>query len=248
MKSVCFLFFIFFASSSIVSAQNDGRIVYRISTERLSIDDNESQAKQKVYKLLNSLSRIRDSLYFHLDYSNSESLFYLNKNKNIGMSNEKGYNSVVRSFNTVYYVNNETGNIIEQTISDGNYLVTSSTDEMNWDTTKEKKIIDGYLCFKAITNIKAQSLTKGEYLKKIEAWYCPSLPLNIGPKMYGNLPGLIMELIDGKLTYYVDSMDLNPKFKIQIDKPNNGKKISKKDYLSRQPKITKDNFEEYIGN
>ena len=66
--------------------------------------------------------------------------------------------------------------------------------------------------------------------------------------MYGNLPGLIMELIDGKLTYYVDSMDLNPKFKIQIDKPNNGKKISKKDYLSRQPKITKDNFEEYIGN
>jgi GLPGLI family protein len=238
------IFCFFFINSN--HSQNNGTIIYRIVSEELKPLENDSQVKQKFMKMMNSMSRLRDSLFFNLDFNNNESLFYLDKNKNIGISNEKGYNAILRSFgSSKYYRNNKL--LIEEINSDRLYLISSSTNIFQWKITKETKKINNYLCFKAITHVKTKSIVKGNYTKVVEAWYCPEIAINLGPKNYGGLPGLIFELKEGKLIYYLYSININPKEDIIINKPNKGKVATREEYNEMLPHITKDNFNQYIG-
>jgi GLPGLI family protein len=63
----------------------------------------------------------------------------------------------------------------------------------------------------------------------ITAWYTPEIPVNQGPEGYWGLPGLILEVNDGKTTIFVQKC-LNPKDKVEIKAPNNGKEVSQKEY------------------
>ena len=64
----------------------------------------------------------------------------------------------------------------------------------------------------------------------ITAWYTMDIPVNQGPEGYWGLPGLILEVNDGKTTILCSKIVLNPKDKAEIKAPNNGKVISQKDY------------------
>jgi GLPGLI family protein len=240
-----FIFYFFFFYS--IDAQNKGNVVYRIVTEKLESQENQFLAKEKFNNMMNSMSRIRDSLFFNLDFNGSEALFYLNKSKNVGMSNEKGYNSIVRSLNSVFYRNNDTAEIIEQITNDRLYLITSSTKDFKWEITTERKKINQYLCYKAITVIKSKSITKGDFSKKIEAWFSPEIAVNFGPKNFGGLPGLIMELKDDMFTYYIESLTLDSRAHIEVTKPTKGRVVTRNKYFDLKPTITKENFKEYIG-
>jgi GLPGLI family protein len=70
---------------------------------------------------------------------------------------------------------------------------------------------------------------KNERNVLIEAWYTPQIPLNIGPRGYGNLPGLIIELKQATLLYVAKEIVLNPKKKSVIKIPNH-KIISEKEF------------------
>lgn len=64
----------------------------------------------------------------------------------------------------------------------------------------------------------------------ITAWYTPEIPVNQGPEGYWGLPGLILEVNDGKTVILCSKVVLNPKDKVEIKAPTNGKEISQKDY------------------
>lgn len=64
----------------------------------------------------------------------------------------------------------------------------------------------------------------------ITAWYTPEIPVNQGPESYWGLPGLILEVNDGKTTILCSKVVLNAKEKAEIKAPTNGKVISQKDY------------------
>ena len=64
----------------------------------------------------------------------------------------------------------------------------------------------------------------------IIAWYTPEIPINQGPENYWGLPGLILEVNDGKTTILCSKVVLNAKDKVEIKAPTNGKVISQKDY------------------
>jgi GLPGLI family protein len=64
----------------------------------------------------------------------------------------------------------------------------------------------------------------------ITAWYTPEIPVNQGPESYWGLPGLILEVNDGKTTILCSKVVLNPKDKADIKAPTNGKSISQKEY------------------
>ena len=64
----------------------------------------------------------------------------------------------------------------------------------------------------------------------ITAWYTMDIPVNQGPEGYWGLPGLILEVNDGKTIILCSKIVLNPKDKAEIKAPNNGKVISQKDY------------------
>jgi GLPGLI family protein len=64
----------------------------------------------------------------------------------------------------------------------------------------------------------------------ITAWYTPEIPVNQGPESYWGLPGLILEVNDGKTVILCSKVVLNAKDKVEIKAPANGKAISQKDY------------------
>ena len=64
----------------------------------------------------------------------------------------------------------------------------------------------------------------------ITAWYTPEIPVSQGPEGYWGLPGLILEVNDGKTTILCSKIVLNPKEKAEIKAPDNGKIVSQKEY------------------
>lgn len=64
----------------------------------------------------------------------------------------------------------------------------------------------------------------------ITAWYAPEIPVSQGPENYWGLPGLILEVNDGKTTVLCSKVVLNTKEKTAIKAPTKGKVVSQKEY------------------
>jgi GLPGLI family protein len=64
----------------------------------------------------------------------------------------------------------------------------------------------------------------------ITAWYAPEIPISQGPEGYWGLPGLILEVNDGKTTILCSKIVLNAKEKAEIKAPNNGKVLTQAEY------------------
>lgn len=64
----------------------------------------------------------------------------------------------------------------------------------------------------------------------ITAWYTTEIPINQGPENYWGLPGLILEVNDGKTIILCSKIVLNLKEKAEIKEPTTGKVISQKEY------------------
>jgi hypothetical protein len=64
----------------------------------------------------------------------------------------------------------------------------------------------------------------------ITAWYTPEIPISQGPENYWGLPGLILEVSDGKTVVLCSKIVMNSKEKAEIKAPTKGKEISQKEY------------------
>ncbi|QIH39321.1 GLPGLI family protein [Flavobacterium sp. Sr18] len=64
----------------------------------------------------------------------------------------------------------------------------------------------------------------------ITAWYTPEIPVSQGPEGYWGLPGLILEVNDGRTIILCSKIVLNPKDKVEIKSVIKGKVVSQKEY------------------
>jgi len=64
----------------------------------------------------------------------------------------------------------------------------------------------------------------------ITAWYTPEIPVSQGPAEYWGLPGLILEVNDGRTAILCSKLILNPEEKVKIQAPTKGKKVSQEEY------------------
>ncbi|RZK11002.1 MAG: GLPGLI family protein [Flavobacterium sp.] len=64
----------------------------------------------------------------------------------------------------------------------------------------------------------------------ITAWYAPEIPINQGPENYWGLPGLILEVSDGKTVILCSKVVMNAKEKAEIKAPKAGKVVTQKEY------------------
>ncbi len=140
------------------------------------------------------------------------------------------------------------------------FLIKDSLPSLKWKMETETRVIGGYNCFKATAKRpasktdfrnfrpKKEDVPQGtkpnekdkktnfmdniELPKEVEitAWYTPEIPINQGPENYWGLPGLILEVNDGKTTILCSKVVLNSKEKIEIKPPTVGKEISQKEY------------------
>ena len=77
------------------------------------------------------------------------------------------------------------------------------------------------------------------------AWYTLQVPISNGPRNYQGLPGLILEINDGKKTIVCTEIILNPSDKIKIQEPEKGKIVSQEKYDEIQKEKTKEMMERY---
>lgn len=137
------------------------------------------------------------------------------------------------------------------------FLVKDSLPQLEWKMESETKQIGGYTCYKA-TAIKPVSKTsfKDFRLKEekkddkkesekstnfmdafeapkeiqVTAWYTPEIPINQGPDNYWGLPGLILEVSDGKTVILCSKIVMNTKEKKEIKEPKTGKVVTQKEF------------------
>ena len=139
------------------------------------------------------------------------------------------------------------------------FLVKDSLPNLKWKMEGETRVIGGYNCFKATAIVPvnqtdfrnfapkkeddkaakpADEAKKTNLLDNLEmpkeatitAWYTPEIPVNQGPENYWGLPGLILEVNDGKTIILCSKVVMNPKEKAVIKPSNKGKVISQKEF------------------
>lgn len=89
------------------------------------------------------------------------------------------------------------------------------TDKPNAGTDKKTNFMDDVEMAKEVT---------------VTAWYTPEIPVSQGPESYWGLPGLILEINDGKTVILCSKVVLNPKDKVAIKAPTKGQKVKQNEY------------------
>ena len=65
------------------------------------------------------------------------------------------------------------------------------------------------------------------------------------PGNYNGLPGLILEIKEGKQTIICSEIVMNPKDKVKIIEPKKGKKVSQKQYTKIMAKKSKEMMDKF---
>jgi len=87
-------------------------------------------------------------------------------------------------------------------------------------------------------SVKTDSTESNTLLSRIEpprdrtitAWYTPEILVSHGPANYWGLPGLILEVNDGRTAVLCSKIVLNPEEKIVLKAPKKGKEVTQEEY------------------
>lgn len=179
-------------------------------------------------------------LKFELTFNDSISEFKLLKNmslddQNLEMAiiNSRAKKEIYIFKNKIYH-NNDNG-----LFKENEFLIIEPLNQ-NWKLTNESKIIDGYTCYKA-TNEYIVVNSKGTFKHPVIAWFCPQIPISIGPRGYGGLPGLILELQEWNSVFGVEKIEFSNNVK-EIILPKEGKIISEQEYQNKVGAAAKREF------
>jgi GLPGLI family protein len=162
---------------------------------------------------------------FLLEFNNDAMIFKMEKSI---LKDDINYAELFSEVDGIYF-REKKDSIIYQGVDDAYFgsLVITSNSSFQWELTTETKVIDGYVCYKAKSCYNTYNGIQ-TFVNPVIAWYCPALPFPYGPKGYGGLPGLILELLDKRVNF--GAIKLSFREDSSIDKPQKGKIISKAEY------------------
>ena len=161
----------------------------------------------------------------------------------------------------------------EQEFFGKQFLIKDSLPQLKWIMGSETKQIGTYTCFKATAtktntdidfnsfrrppnregnaekdSTETKNLSKKEEkpnLVEVVVWYTPQIPINQGPGEYWGLPGLILEVNEGRTTILCSKIVMNPEEKDIIKMPSKGKEVSKETYHTIVKKKTEEMRENF---
>ena len=251
-KTVLFLALAF---SSSLNAQNFyGRATYLSYTslgDSFKIDGPSLNEQQK--QEMKEMMRKSFEKTFTLDFNSYESIFQEEAKLDKPNPGQGGMMIMMSNGDSskLYKNTKEKKAIAEKDIFDKAFLVVDSISKWNWKIEAETKKIGDYNCQKAtaIIPVSKEDLDTYEKMKKekgdgktqffimdepkdiiITAWFTTEIPVSTGPEKYNGLPGLILEVNDGRTSYLCSKMVLNPKDKIVIKAPSKGKVVSESEF------------------
>ena len=181
-------------------------VTYGIELKK-SKDNNQTHYDGLISNVESKLKQVT----FDLNYNSSIAKFSMNANS-LSLEDTNVILDMADMVGKVYYskVNCDTVySSIEQFKNFKDYTCFSIS-KTKWMLTYEKKIINGFECTKALATLE-KNYGDGEKIiyNDIVAWFCPKITTSFGPKSYGGLSGLIMELELPLVTFKAISMDSN---------------------------------------
>lgn len=245
-----------FMLSFALNAQNfSGKAIYKTHRKsNIKIGGEGSTVTPEMQKELEERMKKMFQKTFTLDFNRYESVYKEDVKLSSPSAPQSGGNGVmVMSIgggggSDVLYKNIKEDRYANKTELMGKiFLVKDSLRKYDWKMTSETKNIGTYTCYKATYEREQEStsvtMVDGEMKesKKMETiittvWYTPDIPISNGPGDFGGLPGLILEVNDGRQTIVCSEIVLNPKEKITIEEPKKGKKVSREKFgeISRE--------------
>lgn len=221
MKNIFTLFCLLLLNFTIAQSKS-GIVEYSIAD--INVPVKEGMAPNE---MVQNMIEVGKTQKFILEFSNKQSVFAIKE----GMRNEKidDYTFNLAKFYTtteIFYTDLDRKEIIKKT--EENILLKEENVKYDWMISKESKMIDQYLCYKATATFDVK--VRGNQTKKrtITAWFAPSLPYSFGPIEFSGLPGLIIELHKSYTTYLATKISLNDK-EIKITYPT-GKTMTEEEY------------------
>ncbi len=104
------------------------------------------------------------------------------------------------------------------------FLISGDMEKQKWKVTGESKIVLGHPCLKAV---------KTDTLSQTTAWFAMDIKVPLGPGHYGQLPGLILEVSNGK-TLFIKATHIDLEKSLPFKKPKKGKKVTRAEYKQIQ--------------
>jgi GLPGLI family protein len=228
-------FFVFLVCAKLSIAQHTHGVgYYRI------VFDSDKEIVQNAYKQqLDEIEKQAKKLKFELIFDQTTSFFGLVKDLKTDKEDFASKMAMtIFGADKAYSTNWKEGYFVESISFLGqDFLIKKNIADLDWELSKEKRIISGNVCYKAIgsrgvmdNNFEIQSFD-------IVAWYCPEIPFNYGPFEAVGLPGLVFELEVKGYSLVLENLIWGKKPEKQ--KMLKGKVISQKEYDSIFKKMVK---------
>lgn len=233
MKLKHILIITLFSFLKIKAQINNGNIQYKSIANIEIINLAHPEIRNDVTKDFKEAEKISYSLTF----TPNESIFYANPTLLEGRSYENATKTL--GGNLKYYQNKSTQEYREL-YDDASFgkIIINQKKGYQWTLTNESKNIEGFKCYKATSPVFTDGVINTNVKFGIIAWYCPEIPIGLGPCGYGDLPGLILELQLPPGSFVATKIELNATVPPEIDKLDFKKAISPNEYV----KMMKENL------
>jgi GLPGLI family protein len=246
-----------------ISAQEfSGSATYKTHRKSsIELDSTTMSENPGIQKQLEAQMRKMFQKTYILDFTKSESMFK-QKQELDGPKVPKSNGAIIMiggmaGGTDVLYKNIKEKRMANKTDLMGKiFLIKDNLVSYDWELTGETKNIGNYTCYKAVFEKEEESIEikmidgevkeeKGIKKRTIVAWYTTDIPISNGPKNYGGLPGLILEVNDGNETIMCSELVLNPSKTIDIKEPTKGKQVSREKFSEISLEKTKEMMNRY---
>jgi GLPGLI family protein len=237
-KLILFLNVIFISIiHSYSQIESSGIIYYESAINAKKMDEYISNKRKNIKdkKLIESMDVVflnTKSIKSTLLFSKNEGLFEVENSLNIDKNDlAQSINKISAGSDKKFYYNSKTNTFLIKDCGSLGECFIYDNKLFEWQLTQESKVINNYRAYKA-------TRSKGN----IVAWYTPEIPIGFGPKGEYGLPGLILELEVGNVIFRATKIILNTEKKVEILKPNGGKRVSFEEYKEILHKAKKSVF------
>ncbi len=227
-----FLLFALLLSINLLAQQTEGTIHF---TETIHFEVELPAGQEHLKDLIPSSQSHAKVLYFTADKSlykdidtddGATEINQVDENQNVQIKIETGSsdNRLLKDF------------VKEQTIDQREFLgkkflIKGALAKMEWKITGEQKELLGFACQKAILADTSQHII---------AWFTAQIPASNGPDMFGNLPGMILELENGEQTIIANKVAFGTISSDLLETPKKGKKVTQEEFQKIQEEKLKE--------
>lgn len=244
-----------FILTTVHSQQLSGEATYQTRTS-IEMSMDSTSINSEMQKTIQEQLRKQFQKEYKLTFNNTESLW--REEATLGKPQALsgvGIQVITTGNKDILYHNIKEEKYVNQSDLMGKlFLVSDTLSKLEWKLEKDVKNIGQYKCFKATLTqeYEVNSFGTGEDKVKKEkktrtttAWYTLDIPVQLGPSRYWGLPGLILEINDGKTTMMCTKVVLNKGKKVDVVIPEKGKKVTGDQFKTITEEKTKEMIERY---